>query len=162
MTRNIMRLAVPLVVASGALAGFAAWAQTASQTALGIDPTDTQSLRKAGKTPLQRELVEARIAELKSRIAAGGVHEGAIRALIYVQLGARAAVDERGFEVIRRMREIKDHVHRPTLAEFKAMVRDQTLLLLLEPEAAVAALPDLIPDAEARRWPARLTRHRGY
>jgi len=124
----------------------------ALQIALGIDPTDTQSLRKAGKTPLHRELVEARIAELKSRIAAGGVHEGAIRALIYVHLGARAAVDERGFEVIRRMREIQGHAHRPTLAEFKAMVRDQTLLLLLEPEAAVAALPDLIHDAEARRW----------
>jgi Tannase-like family of unknown function (DUF6351) len=37
MMRNIMRLAAPLVVAYGALAGFAASAQTTSQTALGID-----------------------------------------------------------------------------------------------------------------------------
>ncbi len=37
MTRHTMRLAVSLVVASGALAGSAAWAQTTSQTALGID-----------------------------------------------------------------------------------------------------------------------------
>ena len=58
---------------------------------------------------------------------------------IYVHLGARAVVDERGSKS-RRMREIQDHAHRPTLAEFKAMVRDQTMLLLLEPKAAVAAL----------------------
>ena len=57
------------------------------------------------------------------------------------------------------MRQIQDST-RPTLAEFKAMVRDQSFMLLLEPEAAVAALPALIPDAEARRWTvaARCTR----
>ena len=37
MTRNIIGLAISFVVASGALAGFAASAQTALQTALGID-----------------------------------------------------------------------------------------------------------------------------
>ena len=124
----------------------------ALQAAVGIDPAGTRPLRKAGKTPLHRELVEARIAELKSRIAVGSVHEGAIRALIYVNLGMpRGAVDERSFEAIRRMRAIQDGAQRPTLAEFKTMVRDQNFLLLLDPEAAVAALPALIPDAESRR-----------
>src|SRR4029077_6195483 len=54
------------------------------QAAVGIDPTDTRPLRKAGKSPLHGELLHARIAELKSRIAIGGVREGAIRALLYV------------------------------------------------------------------------------
>jgi hypothetical protein len=119
------------------------------QAAVGIDPADARPQRKATKMPLHLQLVEDRIAELKSRIAAGDVREGAIRALLYVGM-PRGAVDERGFEAIRRMRETRD-AQGPTLAEFKAMVRDQAFMLLLDKEAAVAALPALIPDAKSRR-----------
>jgi hypothetical protein len=120
------------------------------QAAVGIDPADARPQRKAAKMPLHRELVEARIAELKSRIATGDVREGAIRALLYVGM-PRGAVDERGFEAIRRMRDVQDGAQRPTLAEFKAMLRDQAFMLLLDQEGAVAALPALIPDAKSRR-----------
>jgi hypothetical protein len=64
---------------------------------------------------------------------------------------ARGAVDERGFEAIRRMRAIQDGIERPTLAEFKAMVREQYFILLIDPEAALAALPELLPDLSLRR-----------
>jgi pimeloyl-ACP methyl ester carboxylesterase len=121
------------------------------QAAVGIDPTDTRALRKAGKSPLHGELLHARIAELKSRIAIGGVREGAIRALLYVAM-PRGAVDERGFGAIRRVRAIQDGMKRPTLAEFKALVREQYFMLLIEPEASVAAIPDLLPaDGDVRR-----------
>ncbi len=120
------------------------------QAAVGIDPADTRPHRKAAKMPLHRELVEARMAELKSRIAAGDVRHGAIRALLYVGM-PRGSVDERGFEAIRRMREIRDAAQRSTLAEFRAMVRDQAFMLLLDPQAAFAALPALIPDTKSRR-----------
>ena len=41
---------------------------------------------------------------------------------------------------------------RPTLAEFKALVREQYFMLLIEPEASVAAIPDLMPrDDDVRR-----------
>ena len=121
------------------------------QAAVGIDPVGTRPLRKAGRTPLHDELVGIRIAELKSRMATGSVIEGAIRALIYVGR-PRAAIDERAFEAIRRMRELHCGAQQLTLAEFKAMLRDQGFLLLLDPVAAIAALPVLIPDAESRRW----------
>ena len=120
------------------------------QVVVGIDPTDTRPQRKAAKMPLHRELVEARIAELTSRIASGGVYEGTIRALLYVGL-PRAGVDARGFEAIRRLRAIRDEAPRPPLAEFKKMVHDQAFILLLDQEAAVAALPALITDAKSRR-----------
>jgi hypothetical protein len=119
------------------------------QAAVGINPADARPQRKAAKMPLHLELVEGRIAELKSRIASGDVREGAIRALLYAGM-PRGAVDERGFEAIRRMRETRD-AQLPTLAEFKAMVHDQAFMLLLDQEAAVAALPALIPDAKSRR-----------
>ena len=120
------------------------------QAAVGIDPADTQPQRKAAKMPLHRQQVQARIAELTSRIAKGDAREGAIRALLYVGM-PRGAVDERGFEAIRRLREIRDAAQRPTLGAFKAMVRDQAFMLLLDQQAAVAALPGLIPDAKLRR-----------
>ena len=45
------------------------------QAAVGIDPAGTQPLRKAAKSPLHRELLRKRIAELKSRIPVGGLRE---------------------------------------------------------------------------------------
>ena len=127
------------------------------QAAIGIDPAGTRPLRKAERTPLHDELVEIRIAELKSRMATGNAIEGAIRALIYVGR-PRGAIDERAFEAIRRMRERHCGAHEVTLVEFKAMLRDQGFLLLLDPVAAVAALPVLIPDAELRRWAISVVR----
>jgi hypothetical protein len=62
----------------------------------------------------------------------------------------RAAVDERGFEAIRRIRAA--HAGAMSLAEFKAMVRDQFLMLLIDEKAAIATLPALLPeDQDTRR-----------
>src|SRR5258706_5628064 len=73
------------------------------QAAAGIDRAGTHQLRKASKHPLHDELLQKRIAELKSRIPAGGLREAVIRALLYIGL-ARGSVDERGFEAVRRIR----------------------------------------------------------
>jgi len=101
----------------------------------------------ATKSPLHRELVEKKIAELKSRIPVGGVREAVIRGLIYAGMG-RAAVDERGFELARRIR--KAHGDLP-ISEFKALVREQFTILLVDEKAALAAIPSMLPpDAEAR------------
>ena len=115
------------------------------QAAVGIDPADNRPMRKAGTSPQHLELLRARIAELRSRIPMGGVREGAIRILLYVGMPS-AAIDERGFEAIRRFRATQDGAKRLTLAEFKALVREQYLMLLVDPEAAVAALPNLLPS----------------
>ena len=99
------------------------------QAAVGIDPARTRPLRKAAKSPLHRELLQSRIAELKSRIPAGGMREAVVRGLIYVGM-PRAAVDERGFEAIRRIR--REQTATLPLAEFKAMVREQFFMLLID------------------------------
>ena len=105
-------------------------------------------MRKAGKSPLHHELLQKRIAELKARIALGGLREAIIRALLYVGTG-RAAVDERGFEAVRRVRRAYGDI---PLSTFKALVREQFYLLLIDTEAALAALPSMLPaDADTRR-----------
>jgi pimeloyl-ACP methyl ester carboxylesterase len=127
---------------------FAVYGSPALQAASGIDPHGTGPLRKASKHPLHDELLQKRIAELKSRIPAGGLREAAIRALLYVGL-ARAAVDERGFEALRRIRRAHGDM---SLSAFKALVREQFLILLVDTDATLAALPSMLSaDANARR-----------
>jgi hypothetical protein len=121
------------------------------QAAVGIDPASTEPLRKASKSTLHLHLVEGRIAELKARIPEGSIREATIRALIYVGM-VRSSLDERGFESIRRIRrELKDSTPLP-IADFKALVRDQHSMLLIDQSAALAAIPSMLPpDPEKRR-----------
>ena len=95
--------------------------------------------------PQHRELLLARIAEIKSKIGTGGLREAGIRALLYVG-SARGMVDERSLEALRRLRQA-DESARITLAEFKMLVREQFFMLLLDQEAALAAIPKLLPDS---------------
>jgi hypothetical protein len=55
----------------------------------------------------------------------------------------RAGIDERGFEAVRRIRQTQSDM---TLSEFKATVREQFYLLLIDAEAALSAIPSMLPD----------------
>jgi len=125
----------------------AVYGQPAVQAAVGVNPAATSPLRKAAKSPLHGELLQSKIADLTSRIPLGGVREAVIRALIYAGMG-RASVDERGFETVRRLRSA--HGDMP-LSIFKALVREQFNMLLLDQNAALAAIPSMLPpDAQIR------------
>ena len=118
------------------------------QAALGIDPASMLPLRKAAKSALHLELMDKRVADLGSKLAAGGLREAVIRGLLYAGM-TRAAVDERGFEAVRRIRGT--HGNMP-LSDFKATVREQFYLLLIDPEGALAAIPSMLPtDPDVRR-----------
>ena len=121
------------------------------QAALGIDPAETAPSRRAGKDPLHSELLRTRIEELKSHISQGGLRECVARAVIYVGM-TRGSADERGLAAIRQIRLAGPEMTRLTLAEFKRMMREQYFMLLIDPEAALAAIPALLPDdVDARR-----------
>jgi pimeloyl-ACP methyl ester carboxylesterase len=127
----------------------AMYGSPALQAAVGVNPEAARPRRPA-KSLLHRELMEKRIAELKSHITKGGLQECTIRGLIYVGM-ARGFVDERGVAALRRIR-LTEESSRLTLAQFKAMAREQFLLLLLEPESTLAAIPKLLPaDMGERR-----------
>jgi pimeloyl-ACP methyl ester carboxylesterase len=126
----------------------AIYGSPALQAAVGVSAKAARP-RRPGKSPLHHELVEKRIAELKSLITKGGLQECTIRGLIYVGL-ARGFVDERGVAALRRIR-LTDEASRMTLAQFKATAREQFFLLLLEPEAALAAIPKMLPADIAER-----------
>jgi pimeloyl-ACP methyl ester carboxylesterase len=118
------------------------------QAAVGLDPAATRPLRQAANSPLQQELLQKRIAELKSRIPTGGLREAVIRGLLYAGM-TRAAIDERGFELTRRIRQAHGDI---PLSDFKALVREQFNMLLIDQEGALRAIPAMLPsDAEERR-----------
>jgi hypothetical protein len=127
----------------------AVYGSPALQAAVGVDPQAAPSRRRE-MDPKHRQLLQARIAELKSKIGLGGIREAGIRALLYVG-SARGMMDERSLEALRRLRR-HDESARMTLAEFKMLVREQFFMLLLDREAALAAIPKLLPEnADERR-----------
>jgi hypothetical protein len=99
--------------------------------------------------------LQKRIAELKAGIPVGGLREAVVRSLLYAGM-ARAAVDERGFETVRRIRQT--HGDMP-LSAFKMLVREQFNMLLIDRDGALAAIPSMLPpDAETRRTALDLIR----
>jgi len=120
------------------------------QKALGIDPASTLPLRRPAKDAWHQELLRTRIAELKARMSVGGPLAGTVRAIVYVGK-YRGAVDERGFEIVRRLRHDPNLAPSVSLAEFKALVREQFYLLLIDQEAALGAIPKMLPEDAATR-----------
>ena len=121
------------------------------QAALGIDPETSRPLRKAPKSLLSGALLETRIAALKEKIAQGGTLEALARSLLFVGM-VRGRADERGFEAIRRIRRSHAGAGQLTLAGFKALMREQYFLLLIDEAEALEAIPTLLPaDIGERR-----------
>ncbi len=126
------------------------------QAAVGVDPAGVRPLRQAARSALHRQLIEKRIAELKAKVAAGGLREAVIRALLFVAT-ARAVVDERSFGALRRIREAEGDI---SLSAFKTIVREQFCMLLIDTEQAMAAIPSMLPaDAGARQKAFKLITH---
>jgi len=129
---------------------FAIYGSPALQAALGIGSAAGRSRQLAPKSALHTELVRSRIAELKTHIAVGGVREAVIRALLYAGMN-RQAVDERGFESIRRIRRAQEDMPALGLSEFKALVREQFYMLLIDEDASLAAISSMLPPDTAVR-----------
>ena len=102
-------------------------------------------------------MVAQRIKELKAAIPEGGPREAAIRALLYVHQ-PDGVFDERGFNLMRRMRE--EAGSGMTLGEFKRVVREQFFMLLVDERRAVEAIPAMLAKdpALAARMRAMLRR----
>jgi hypothetical protein len=59
-------------------------------------------------------------------------------------------VDERSLEALRRLRQ-SGEAARIKLDEFKMLVREQFFMLLLDRDAALAAIPKLLPESKDER-----------
>ena len=112
------------------------------QAILGIAQDGEPPRQRPGMSHEHRVLVDRAIADLRARIAEGGPTEAAIRALIHVGMADRTT-DERSFALLRRIREGTGAKGMP-LARFKALLRDQLFMLLLDEDAALSAIPSML------------------
>jgi Protein of unknown function (DUF3141) len=129
---------------------FSIYGSPAVQAMAGVDAGSTRPMRKAPKSWLHNELLQARIADLRARIPGGGLREAMVRSVLYVGM-SRNVVDERGFGMVRQIRRSQSGMPQLPLADFKALVREQYLMLLIDPEASVATISSMLPaDPEIR------------
>ena len=120
------------------------------QAMVGLKASDASPRRRPGTDAAHLALVAQRIDELKDDISKGGPREAVVRALFYIRM-PEGVVDERGFNLLRRMRE--EAGKGLTLAAFKKLVREQFFMLLLDERRAVEAIPAMLaedPDLASR------------
>jgi len=128
----------------------AIYGSPALQAVVGIDPTSERAFRQAPRDPLHLRLVQQRVEEMKAKIPSGGIREAIIRSVLFIGM-TRESVDERGFETVRQVRGAGHDLPVLPIADFKKLVREQYFMLLLDQDAAVAAIPAMLPsDAETR------------
>jgi pimeloyl-ACP methyl ester carboxylesterase len=113
--------------------------------------TDDASASRRIERDLARETNENRMAaHLEQHVDTGGLVEAAVRALIYIRL-PEGKVDERGFAAIQEISASLPAAKRIGLVRFKELVKEQFLMLFLDEERAIEALPKLLPEDHRER-----------
>jgi pimeloyl-ACP methyl ester carboxylesterase len=128
-----------------------------AMTGLGpqIPPT-----RQHVERDLVREATEARLrSELETRFDVGGLIQATVRSLIYVRL-PEGSVDERGFRMLQAIRAGQPAGKRRTMSELKALLKEQYLLICLDEERTVGAIPKMLPKNMDERRAALDALHR--
>jgi hypothetical protein len=109
---------------------------------------------------MAREVIQAHHdAELERRFETGGLPAAVIRALIYIQL-PRGSVDERGFAMLKAIREAQPEHTRMSMTQAKELIRNQYLLIRRDEERAIRAIPRLLPSNTEERRTALASLHR--
>jgi pimeloyl-ACP methyl ester carboxylesterase len=114
------------------------------QAMVGLRADQTSASRDIARDVAREAAAKQVAAHLEQQIDQGGLIEAAVRALIYVRL-PEGKVDERGFAALKQISAELPAAKRVGLAKFKQIVKEQYLILLLDPEQAIAALPKLLP-----------------
>src|SRR5271155_2131432 len=115
------------------------------QAMVGLRAEAASVSRRAARDVAREAAASQAAAHLGQRMDQGTLIEAAVRALIYVRL-PEGKVDERGFAALKQISEELPAAKRIGAARFKEIVKEQYLILLLDPERGISALPKLLPD----------------
>jgi hypothetical protein len=115
------------------------------QAMVGLRSEATSASRHIGRDVAREATARQAAVHLEQRMEQGGVIEAAVRGLIYVRL-PEGKVDERGFAALKQISAELPAAKRIGVARFKEIVKEQYLILLLDAERAITALPKLLPD----------------
>jgi len=114
------------------------------QAMVGLRSDETSVSRHIGRDVAREAAAKQAAIHIEQQIDQGGLIEAAVRALIYVRL-PEGKVDERGFAALKQISAELPAAKRIGLTKFKEIVKEQYLILLLDAERAIVALPKLLP-----------------
>ena len=100
---------------------------------------------------LQAEIQQLRRQLACASMADGGPQEALLRSLIYLH-GPNAFVDERAFHLLEHITKAQNVFVLPKPEQIRLTLRHQILIMQLNPQAALEALPLLLPEPAVRRW----------
>lgn len=100
-----------------------------------------------GILPQETRHREHKFVEMKAKNDQGGFNEALVRAIMFV-LSAERKLDGRALTAVQGMREKLSGL---SLDEFKAMIREQFFILMLNRDAAVTALAKLVSSIADRQ-----------
>jgi pimeloyl-ACP methyl ester carboxylesterase len=117
--------------------------------AVGATPTTVRHRRPTCSTWERDELASLKRTKLEASMETGTALDAWARLLLYVRPMGEPG-DERPFNMLRSVvDELRPEI--PSFQELKAAVKQQALVLALDEERAIAALPKLLPDMALRR-----------
>jgi pimeloyl-ACP methyl ester carboxylesterase len=126
---------------------FGIYNQPLLQALCGLKATDEQPRRHPGQNTDRIALTEQRLNDLRSRMTEGGPREASMRALAFVNMPQKA-FDEREFEMLLKVRDEYGSTHK--LSEFKHDLREQYMMVLVDPRRAVEAIPSMLKGYECQ------------
>jgi hypothetical protein len=125
----------------------AVYGSPALQAWLGISQSNGRVRPKPGTSPAQRAELAAIIKELRATMDRGGPVEAAVRAHVYIAMGQKS-IDARCFEALRQILKAHPEI---TLSHYKETVRRQWAMLVIDQNAALKTLPQLLPADDKQR-----------
>ncbi|MEM9684864.1 MAG: DUF3141 domain-containing protein, partial [Pseudomonadota bacterium] len=129
---------------------FAIYGNSLLQALVGLRSFETPVRRKPGDDAGHHAFVAKNLERLESEIESGGLAEAVLRSLIYIRL-EHAVGDQRAYTLLQMMKSGWLGQEPVSLAEFKQTIREQFLMLVIDEDRAVAAIPQMLPrSAKAR------------
>jgi pimeloyl-ACP methyl ester carboxylesterase len=129
------------------------WVAAAVGLAGAADPRKSPKAAAA----IREEFARLKIAEITSHIEEGSPFDAWVRLLLWQGMEDKV-IDERPFNLIRRLGKQQPPGERRTLAELKDAIKQQMFVLLIDEKRAIAALPKLMSDPKLRERAISLAR----
>ncbi|HKR45254.1 MAG TPA: DUF3141 domain-containing protein, partial [Paraburkholderia sp.] len=120
------------------------------QACVGVAPNEPLEPIAPPLMALRKELAQYRLRAARAHLAKGTLVDAFMRIAAYI-VDEMHTVQYRPFQ---RMRELaREYLgdRQPSIAELKEAARRQGAIVQLDPQAAIAALPEIVPDMKTRR-----------
>jgi hypothetical protein len=120
------------------------------QATVGMLGTNTVPHLRLGRSVMRESAAQKLQLELQNKLSVGGPVEALLRSVNYIHRAERV-VDERAFKSLAEYQNEMADTEYLTFSQFKQALRTQALINGWNQEAALATLPDLLPEDAAER-----------